>query len=296
MSRRTEELMGTCVSIEVLRDDGPAIDRAFAWFRSVEACCSRFAEDSELAGLARRVGEPVAVSPTLFEAVRFALEVARETDGAFDPTVGAVMHERGFDREYSTGARSPIHSVVDSSIDRASFRDVRLEARTRTITLERPLRLDLGAVAKGLAVDLAARELQHLKDFAIDAGGDVYLGGVNGSGQPWSVGVRHPVLYDQLIATVHVSDRAVCTSGNYERRHPDDPTALHIVDPRGERDVSRVASVTVIAASTMLADALATAAFVLGPGDGLTLLERLEVEGCIITADMTRHVTAGWPA
>jgi FAD:protein FMN transferase len=296
MPRRSEILMGTCVTIEVLRDDEPAIDRAFEWFRSVEACCSRFAEDSELAGLSRRVGEPVAVSPTLFEAVQFALEVARETGGAFDPTVGALMHERGFDREYSTGVRSPIRSVVDSSIGRASFRDVQLDARTRTITLERPLMLDLGAVAKGLAVDLAARELQHLNDFAIDAGGDLYLGGVNASGLPWSVGVRHPLLYDQLIETIHVSDRAVCTSGNYEPRHPEDPTAPHIFDPRDQRDVSRVASVTVIAASTMLADALATAAFVLGADEGLTLLERLEVEGCIITADMTRHGTAGWPA
>jgi thiamine biosynthesis lipoprotein len=296
MPRRSEILMGTCVTIEVPRDDHLAIDRAFDWFRSIEACCSRFAETSELAALARCVGEPVGVSPALFEAVRFALEVARETGGAFDPTVGVMMHERGFDREYSTGARSPIHSAGDSSIERVSFRDVRLDVQARTITLERPLMLDLGAVAKGLAVDLAARELQLLKDFAIDAGGDVYLGGVNAAGQPWAVGVRHPLLYDQLIETVHVSDRAVCTSGNYERRHPDDPTALHIVDPRGERDVSRIASVTVIAASTMLADALATAAFVLGAGDGLALLERVEVEGCIITADMTKHVTAGWPA
>ena len=86
------------------------------------------------------------------------------------------------------------------------------------MTLHRPLLLDLGAVAKGLAIDMAARELQPFENFAIDAGGDLYFGGCNAAGEPWSVGIRHP-RGDGLLDTLRVSDAAVCTSGDYERRH-----------------------------------------------------------------------------
>ena len=74
--------------------------------------------------------------------------------------------------------------------------------------------LDLGAVAKGLAIDAAARELQPFGDFAIDAGGDLYLGGRNPDGAPWSVGIRHPRLDGRLIDSLRVSNKAVCTSGD----------------------------------------------------------------------------------
>ena len=87
---RTEVLMGTLVTIDVLRADADAaIDRAFHWFREIESRCSRFDEHSELMQLTARVGEPVAASPMLFEAVRFALCVAEDTGGAFDPTMPA---------------------------------------------------------------------------------------------------------------------------------------------------------------------------------------------------------------
>jgi thiamine biosynthesis lipoprotein len=153
----------------------------------------------------------------------------------------------------------------------------------------------LGAVAKGLAVDMAARELMPLQNFAVDAGGDLYLGGLNPQGAPWIVGIRHPRIENELIARLRVSNCAVCTSGDYERRTPEGK--CHILDPRtgvsqnASPDV--VASVSVIAAGAMLADALATAAFVLGPRDGLPFLTRLEVEGLIVTPELERYETRG---
>ena len=89
---RTEVLMGTIVTIQVVCDDSDeAIDRAFGWFHEIESRCSRFDEHSELVQLSMQVGVPVPVSPILFEAVRFALRVSEETAGAFDPTVGLRM-------------------------------------------------------------------------------------------------------------------------------------------------------------------------------------------------------------
>jgi FAD:protein FMN transferase len=239
--------------------------------------CSRFDEASELRQLP--VGTPTPASPLLFEALRFALHVAEETNGAFDPTVGGRLASRGYNRHYLTGATSAMPVG-----DEASFRDVELDEDHQTILLKRPLTLDLGAVAKGLAVDAAAHGLQPFCNFCIDAGGDIYCAGRNPAGNPWSVGIRHPRHPDALVDRFHVSDRAVCTSGDYER-------GAHILDPRDDGANLRIASATVIAPNAMLADALATAAFVLGPEQGIALLERMGVEGLLITATLERFGT-----
>jgi FAD:protein FMN transferase len=269
-------VMGTVVSIEVDAQEAD-VAQAFEWFRKVEAVCSRFDEASELRQLG--VGTPTPASAILFEALRFALHVAEETNGAFDPTVGGRMAARGYNRHYLTGATSAVPCG-----DEASFRDIELDEDHRTVLLKRPLTLDLGAVAKGLAVDVAARELQPFCNFCIDAGGDIFCAGRNPAGNPWSVGIRHPRHPDQLVDRFHITDRAVCTSGDYER-------GAHILDPRDDAANLRIASATVIAPNAMMADALATAAFVLGPEQGIALLERIGVEGLLITATLERFGT-----
>ncbi|MEI9811508.1 MAG: FAD:protein FMN transferase [Acidobacteriota bacterium] len=275
---RTEAVMGTLVSIQV---DAPAavVERAFGWFLEIEEHCSRFSSTSELRQLTP--GKATPASPILFEAVRFALLVSEETNGAFDPTVGHQMAERGFNRHHRTG-----EVATGPGDDRVSFRDVEVDAENRTILLRRPLTLDLGAVAKGLAVDAAARELEPFRNFAIDAGGDLYFGGLNPQGEPWSVGIRHPRNLGELIDRLRLSNQAICTSGDYER-------GPHILDPRTNAPATAVASATVVAPKAMLADALATAAFVLGPEQSIPLLTRLGVEGLIVTTDLQRYQTAG---
>jgi thiamine biosynthesis lipoprotein len=281
---RTEAVMGTLVTVHVvLEAEGvsSAIDRAFSWFFEIERICTRFDLQSELMQLTGRIGEPVAASPILYEAVQFAIAMAEETGGAFDPTVGHRMAALGFNREHRSGA-----TVSCSGVEDACYKDIQLDADHRTILLRKPLTLDLGAVAKGLAVDTAARELAPFRDFAIDAGGDLYLGGMNPQGEPWSAGIDHPRRDGELIESLRISDKAVCTSGDYER-------GWHILDPRSGEPATAVASVTVIAESAMLADALATAAFVLGPVGGIDLLNRLGVDGLIVTPELQRYETGG---
>jgi thiamine biosynthesis lipoprotein len=276
--------MGTIATIQVVdsRSCEEPVERAFEWFRQIEARCSRFDPQSELIQLTAQAGVEVPLSAILFEAVQFALAVAEETGGAFDPAVGRQMEAAGFNREYQTGR------VVETTVDKdaASYRDIRLNPEKKTITLLRPMILDLGAVAKGLAVDMAARELQPFDNFAIDAGGDLYLAGRNPEGGPWFVGIRHPRIDGELIDSIPVSNRAVCTSGDYERGN-------HIFDPRQEKAATAVASVTVVAPTAMLADAVATAAFVLGPVEGIRLFERLGVEGLIVSSALERFETQG---
>jgi thiamine biosynthesis lipoprotein len=299
---RTETIMGTFVTIEVVGDSpnpsdraltaGPirddAIARAFGWFHRIEGCCTRFDPESELMQLTTQIGSWVTVSDMLYQPLAFALAVAEETDGAFDPTVGHRMAARGFCREHRTGR------IVRSSPEpggTVSYRDVYVDPARQAVLLDRPLVLDLGAVAKGLAIDMAARELAPFADFAIDAGGDLFLAGNNTEGRPWTIGIRHPRLDRTLIDTVTVSGAAVCTSGDYERRGADGSS--HLLDPRTDSAVTALASVTALGPTAMLTDALSTAAFVLGPVAGAQLLECHGLEGLFVTPALERSVTRG---
>lgn len=291
--QRSAILMDTRVSITVV-DDRPeeqyeVIERALGWFERVEEVCSRFDPASEVMRLAERVDQATKVSPILFEAVRFALEVARASGGAFDPTIGLALERRGFNRHYRSGqiVRSPLPEAE------VSWQDVEIDAGRREITLRRPLILDLGAVAKGLAIDLAARELAACPGFAVDAGGDVYVHGTNPEGRPWRVGIRHPRRPGRILGTVEVSDLAVCTSGDYERP-TDDGAGHHILDPRSGQSADGVASVTTIGLTAMVADAVGTAAFVLGPTEGKRLIEALGLSGLIVTPTLAEHHTRGF--
>jgi thiamine biosynthesis lipoprotein len=299
MYRRTAVLMGTFVTIEVsgdraaqphASDTRERVERAFEWFRRIEECCSRFDRRSELRQLTAQIGVTVPVSAILYEAVQFAVAVAEETSGAFDPTVGFQMERNGFNQEHRTRKTIRTDLAPGGSV---SYRDIRLDPGRRAVMLLRPLILDLGAVAKGLAIDMAARELQACGSYAIDAGGDLYLGGCRPDGAAWSVGIRHPRRDAELIDSIRVSNRAVCTSGDYERRSSGGEGGHHILDPRTGRSASDVASVTVVAPTAMLADAVATAAFVLGPADGIRLFDRLGVDGLILSPALERFATRG---
>ena len=267
------------------------MQRAAEWFRQIEKSCNRFDAASEVRMMSMQAGTPVSVSTLLYQAVQFALAVAEETDGAFDPTIGRHMESIGFARDYRTGAECGAGLMLST---RSSFRDVELHADTQSITLHQPLLLDLGAVAKGLAIDMAARELEPFDNFLIDAGGDVYASGDNPGGCAWAIGIRDPRATDQLLRTVHVSDVAVCTSGDYARRS-EITGEHHIVNAVTFSSANMVASATVLATSAMVADALATAAFCLGPHAGIALLKRHQVEGLIVTPSLQQFATAGMP-
>jgi len=279
--------MNTVITLCTVSPDAPpeAFDRAFGWFREVESRCSRFDPDSEMMRLCARPGEAVEVSALLFEAVGFARLVAEESGGAFDPTQGGRMTELGFNRHHVTG-----EAIAAAPASDATYRDIELDPARRTILLRRSLTLDLASVVKGMAVDLAARELAPFRDFAIDAGGDLYLSGANENGEPWSVGIRHPRQDGEWIAALRVTDRAVCTSGDYERQTG---AGHHILNPATGNSAESAASVTVVAPAAMVADALATAAFVMGPETGIPFLERMGVEGLIFTPELARFETRG---
>lgn len=276
------------VSSRSTEETNASIDKAFAIFRNVEAICSRFDENSELRRLSLKPFVSQPVSPLLFEALRFAIELAYATDGIFDPSVGRLLERKGFSRHYLTGC---IPDPLQSQQVQASYNDIQLDEQERTVTLLKPILLDLGAVAKGLAVDLAKRELEQHEGFFINAGGDIFAGGCNERNEPWHIGIRHPLQPDSNICVLRISDSAVCTSGGYERKNPLDGVTHHLLDPRTEKSSSELLSCTVIAPYAMLADGLSTAAFLLGRQRGLALVESLDQDGFIITSALEISMT-----
>jgi thiamine biosynthesis lipoprotein len=154
--------------------------------------------------------------------------------------------------------------------------------------LIRPVVLDLNAVCKGLAIDLAAQALAELPGVCIEAGGDLFARGHNVAGQPWHVGIQHPRAPGLLARTLQVTSAAVCTSGDYER-------GAHVLDARSRTAVGDLASVSVVAPTAMAADGLSTAAMVLGRERGLAFLESQGVHGLLLDPDGTAYVTPGFP-
>ncbi len=281
-------LMGTVVTLRVVgrRDTGAmeaAIRRALALMRSVETTLSRFDEASDLRRLVAQPGVLVPVTPMLFHALKVAVEVASLTEGAFDPLVGRIMEELGFDRHYLTGGRVATPAPAGDTV---SYHDITLVEDGLGVRLEKPMALDLDAVAKGLAIDLAARSLEGWDGVLVDAGGDLFVSGVDPSGDAWNIGIEDPRDPSRLLATLKLTDRAICTSGGAKRRSPTSPGAHHLVDARTGNPVRGILSCTVVGPTAMMTDTVATAAFVLGRGRALSFIEAMGLDGLVVTSDM----------
>ncbi|MGC8488818.1 MAG: FAD:protein FMN transferase [Clostridia bacterium] len=287
-------LMGTVLTIRVV---GPgsatamrdSILRAVAGMRAVEAACTRFDPDSPASQLGRTPGRWLAVPPPLFHALAIALEVAELTDGRFDPSVGAHLEELGFNRHYVTG-RTVSHGI--SPREPVSFRDIQLDPDGYRARVEKPMVIDLGAVAKGLAVDLAAQELRAHQGFSIDAGGDIFVFGTDPDGGPWRVGIENPEIPGALLDVLLLTEAAVCTSGPLKRRSPRDEYLHHLISPASGEPVDGLLSCTVVAPETVLADVMATAAYLMGPDGALLFIEDMGLAGLVVTENRDLRETS----
>lgn len=291
--KKTKLYMDTVVVIQVVTEKSKEeaeekINRAFNVFHKVEQACSRFNPSSELMQACQIIGTPVEISPYLFEPLSFAIEVAKMTDGLFDPTVGKVMEEHGFNRHYLTAEF--IESVSADSV--TSYHDIVLNHQACTLTITKPIVIDLGAVAKGFAIDLAAQELKEFEGFVVNAGGDLFAGGYDENGKPWKVGIQHPYQKDRIIDTIEISNEAICTSGSYERKNRTIPDLHHLVNPKTRCSPNEWVSTSIIAPFAMMADAFSTVSFLLDGEKGKMLIEDLHLKGLLITPDL-QFVRAG---
>lgn len=272
-AREARVLMGTTAEVQALvpAEATAALEAAFAALARVDDSMSLW-KPSELSAL-NEAGAAV-VSGPLLDTLQVALDVARASGGAFDPTVEPLVRASG-------GLGGPRRRLGDQErralLARVGWERVEVEAASRRVTLRDGARLDLGGVAKGYAVDLAVAELRAHGATA----GLVDLGrsSVAAFGQPLTLDVADPV--DERRppwATLELADASLSSSSGAQQPG-------HILDPRSGRPARGLLGVTVLAASAAEADALSTAAFVLGPEAGRRLLQERGADGLLLLHD-----------
>ena len=278
---QTKILMGTYVTVDVChqREDEPALldayDDVWARLKYVQGTMNVYDPQSEISSLNRSYPKPVSVGHDLYQVLEFAEQLSELTRGSFDVSVSPLIH---LWREAGRTKRLPSKVAISQAMDRVGMRFVQLSEGQQARFLKPEMALDLGGIAKGYAVDEAARVLRSkgFKDFFIDAGGDIYVGGQNCKGKPWRIGIRNPAQKDQIIDIVEVRNQAVTTSGDYEQYvEIDGQTYSHIIDPRTGYPQKGILSATVIAPIAHEADALSTALCVLPEKEGIELMESL---------------------
>ena len=275
--------MGTVAAVQCTNHaDAPqARDISQTAFDDLDRELSAWKDESVLMAVTRAAGtaEPVPVSSSFDFVLRFALTVCKESDGAFNPLIGPVMRVWGFNGAASRQTL-PDAAELRAAAALADWRSIEFVARTNGAALRLPkpgMQLDLGAIAKGYAVDVAWERLKAAghKNLLIDLGGNLRVIGEAASGRGgWRTGVRNPFEAGDLIGKFLMRDgEAVATSGNYERFvEIEGVRYAHIMDPRTGMPVTGMAGTTVVAPTAVLADALSTTLFILGPQRGTELL------------------------
>ncbi len=296
--RRSQFLMGTLVEISVYEKDEnkvqPAIQNAFNEIQRLEGLMSTHIPDSEISKINRAAGiGPVPVSPEVFEVINRALYWAELTNGTLDISIGPVQELWRFEDEHPS---LPDKNALKQRLSKVGYGKIWLENQTVFLT-EKGMRLHLGAIAKGYAVDQAINILQkkNIHHAFINAGGDLKTLGNRPDKTAWKIGLQHPRKPESILASFSLSGKAVATSGDYQKYFDHEGTRYHhILNPKTGYPVTGVMSATVVTDTVMDADALSTALFVMGAKKGLAFIDSLKnTEGLLIDQDKAPHSSQG---
>ncbi|MGH8249340.1 MAG: FAD:protein FMN transferase [Steroidobacteraceae bacterium] len=286
---REAAIMGTRIDVEVWHEDASraaaAIDAVIAEMHRVDALMSHFKPDSQLSGINRdAAARPVKVDPELAALIARSLQFSELSGGAFDITYASV----GYLYDYRE-RRHPSEAEIEAALPAIDWRQVVVDHATSTVRFLKPgMRIDLGGIAKGHAVDSAIAILRRMgiEHGTVTAGGDSRVLG-DRRGRPWIVGIRHPDDRERVIARIPLEDAAISTSGDYERYFDEDGVRYHhIIDPKTGKSPKGVRSVTVIGPDATLTEGLTKSVFVLGPERGMALIEAQEdVDAVVVASD-----------
>jgi thiamine biosynthesis lipoprotein len=287
VERSVDGTMGTRIHVELwagTRAAGEAdIDAVMREMRRIDFAMSTYKPTSEVSRVnARAARAPLRISRELFDLLGTAVEYSRITDGAFDITYASVGFMYDFHRRLK-----PTEAQIEAALPAVNYRNLELDPKRRTIHFTRDgVRIDLGGIAKGYAVDrgIAILQARGIRHALVSAGGDSRIIG-DRFGKPWIVGIRHPDHKEQVIARIPLVDTAISTSGDYERYFDENGVRYHhIIDPATGHPASKVRSATILAPTATRTDGLSKTAFVLGPEAALQIFDRLEDVDAILVA------------
>lgn len=238
-------------------------------------------------------GRWLSVPSRFYHVLAAAIALARETGGAFDPTIGALVDLWGFGPAPAP-ATAPAPAAIEAAQARSGWERLEMDALGSRLRQPGGLRLDLSGIAKGLAVDEVAALLESfgLRAFLVEIGGELLGKGLRPDGLPWWVDIEAPPASALMPTRVALHGLSIATSGDYRRYFEEDGARYaHTLDPRsGRPSDNKLASVTVLHERCMMADALATAITVLGPEEGLAFADRKGVAALLIARAGPIHV------
>lgn len=269
-----------------------SFESAFRQFTYVVDTFSRFKRNSELSKLNRSGGKWFKTSPELFSLIYKAVDIANQTDGAFDPTIIDLLEMYGYDKSYDfkrLDHRKKLENEIASYIKtRPTFHEIDFDFEAERIKLKKNQRIDLGSIGKGYAVDLASEFLEPLDNYLIEAGGDIKVFGKNKQGNPWEIDLAIPG--KKPVGELRISEGSVASSGKWARQVD---YFHHLLNPRDGKPVNDSVITFTHAPSAIDADAWSTALFVTGKR-GLQIIEDNGVQGTIVVGDKF-HETSGFP-
>lgn len=297
--------MDTAITIKAYGSgSGAAVNEAAAVFTTTNRHMSVFDSKSELSMINAAAGQKaVQVSADTFEVIEAALEMARLSDGAFNPLIGSVSR---LWKQAEEQNQVPEWEQIRQALRFTDYRKVILDPSNKMVELtEVGMALDLGGAAKGFAAGKAMERLaaagrgRGARHALINAGGNIVVLGGHPEKRPWNISITHPRNNESFLGTVSINDGAVVTSGDYERFFIQDGERYHhIIDPATGFPVTGMQSVTIVSSDSLQADLLSTAVFVMGVSKGLAFLQRYfpEVGAVLVDSDGVIHMTPGFSA
>jgi len=296
-------IMGTFARIVVMAPDeatGQAcIRKAFEAQKQVDQLMSYHRDDSELARInAQAYVRPVKIHAQTLAVLQKALEISARSQGAFDVTVGPRLD---LEKRAAEANTPPSAQAIQEALAKVGWDKLLLDPNESTIRFTVPgMRIDLGGIAKGFAIDQSIRALQAHGALGamVDIGGDIRCFGQAPPGkQHWAIGLQDPQVAaddtdaQRIVLILKLTDLAITTSGHYRRFTViDGKKTSHIIDPHTGQGSDKLSSVTIMAPDAITADALATAVSVLGQEEGLALIEQTPQVEAIVMGNDTRQI------
>ncbi len=283
--------MGCGFEVTVVASDQDVADAylssAIDNIRRIELLISSWKADSQTGQINSSAGiEPVAVDIELYDLIKRSIGLSKLTNGAFDITYASMDKIWKFD---GTVTQFPENQMISESVSRVGFQKIETNDSKHSVFLpEKGMKIGFGAIGKGYAADHTMKLLQSQGVSAgiINASGDLRTWGTQPDGKPWRIGIKNPLNNNKIFTMISLKDQALVTSGNYEKYILiDGKRYSHIIDPRTGVPSSGLTSVTIIASSAELADALATSVFVMGKDVGLDFVNQIKGVECILVED-----------
>ncbi len=293
--RESKFLMGTLVTVSVPGDPASSAEACQSVLREISRLedLTSFHRPSPLNDINNAAGEaPVRVDPELVKIITHSLTLAKNSNGTFDPTIGAVSRLWNFSG--SGEPRLPSREAIEKALDLVGWHHVQINEAHSTVFLPRKgMALDLGGIVKGYALSRASKVLKDrgVESGLVDIGGDILALGSKAQGSKWRIGVKDPRRGSSVRAVIELSDQFILTSGDYERFFVHNGTRYHhILDPKTGYPAKGVRSVTIVTTDPMMTTSAGV--FVMGISRGLAFLEEMpDVYGWLIDDQDKIHET-----